>query len=70
MQNERSKPIDIRNVRLLYNSLYIRMEKEIVCLKKIASKHQADEKRFIINHIQRLEQEEGDYRRTGTFISA
>jgi hypothetical protein len=44
--------------------LYLRMEKEIARLKQIARKHQGAEKKFVIDLIHQLEQEEGDYRRT------
>jgi hypothetical protein len=70
MQDERSEPIDIHNARLICDSLYIRKEKEIVRLKKIASKRQGPEKKFVIDLIRRLEQEEGDYRRAASFLSA
>jgi hypothetical protein len=58
--------VDIRNARMMCDSLYTRMEKEIARLKRIASKRQGDEQKFVIDLIKRLEQEKGDYRRTGT----
>jgi hypothetical protein len=64
MKEKKSEPIDIHNVRLMYDSLYIRMENEILRLKKIARKREGAERKFVIDLIQRLEQEKGDYRRT------
>jgi hypothetical protein len=64
MKEKKSEPIDIHNVRLMCDLLYLRMEKEIARLKKIARKHQGAEKKFVIDLIHQLEQEEGDYRRT------
>jgi hypothetical protein len=66
MKEEESGPIDIHNARLLYDALYIRMEKEIARLKQIANKRQGTEKKFVIDLIHWLEQEEGDYRSTGS----
>jgi hypothetical protein len=64
MQKEGSESIDIHNVRSLCDSLYLRLEKEIARLKKIASTRQGSEKNFVIDLIQRLEQEEGEYLRS------
>ncbi|MDD1679700.1 MAG: hypothetical protein LUO93_11030 [Methanomicrobiales archaeon] len=64
MAREETLPIDIRNVGLLCDSLYARLEKEIIRLKLIARNRQGDEKKFVTDLIRCLEQEEGDYFRT------
>ncbi len=65
---EESNIIETGNTRLMCESLYVRLEKEIARLKKIASKRKGIEKQFVTDLIQRLEQEKLEYQRSGPII--
>ncbi len=65
---EGHEAIETGNARLMCESLYVRLEKEIVRLKKIASKRKGVEKQFVTDLIQRLEQEKLEYQRSGQII--